>query len=585
MKSGFTSSVNSTPQDQELQPIKSKVYVDDLHITSILSNRGAVINVDHEIDDDEALILAMGYKQELKREFSLWTVFGVSFSVLGILPSVAATFDYQQLVAGLSPTCWLIAALFIINISLSMAEIASAFPCSAGTPYAVSQLAPPFWKAYLTWFTCWSNWLCQVTAAPSVSYSNACLILGIYSYNSSSYTPTNAQIFGLATAIMIVCGLMCSTTSRWAARFSSTGTVCNIFFLVIVFVMVLGGNNRAEVQNKPIPKFNSNSKAWSLDNQTDWPTGIAFLLSFLGCIWGASGADAPLHVAEECSNASLVVPRAIVLTSMSGLSIGFIFIIAIAYTLYDLAEIAADPQGLGQPFLTYLSQIMKHDLLNAAIALTIISSFFMSYTCLFAASRVTYAYSRDGLFPGSKIWKRVSPLTHTPIWAVVFNIIIGELLLLLIFAGDVAIGAIFSVGGISGFVSFVMPTLLKITYARNTFKRGPWHLGKLSQPIGWISVAFIGLMVPILCFPTVKGKNLSLQDMNWTVVVFFGPLLLATIWFLVDAHKWYIGPRSNINEIDITYPDELDGEDTSENTQVIEAQTVHDFGDEKKGEK
>ena len=32
--------------------------------------------------------------------------------------------------------------IFITSVAYSMAEIASAFPCSAGTPYAVSQLAP-----------------------------------------------------------------------------------------------------------------------------------------------------------------------------------------------------------------------------------------------------------------------------------------------------------------------------------------------------------------------------------------------------------------------------------------------------------
>ena len=32
--------------------------------------------------------------------------------------------------------------------------------------------------------------------------------------------------------------------------------------------------------------------------------------------------------------------------------------IAIAYTLVDLNQISADPEGLGQPFVTYLTQIM-----------------------------------------------------------------------------------------------------------------------------------------------------------------------------------------------------------------------------------
>ncbi|KAK7677102.1 hypothetical protein QCA50_019916 [Cerrena zonata] len=188
-----------------------------------------------------------------------------------------------------------------------------------------------------------------------------------------------------------------------------------------------------------------------------------------------SGYDSPFHLSEECSNASVAAPRAIVMTSTFGGLIGWLFMLAIAYTTVDLDEISADPQGLGQPFL----------------------------------------------------------------------------FLLLMFAGDTAIGAIFSVGGISGFVSFTMPTLLKITYARSFFKPGPWNLGRWSQPIGYVSVAFVTVMIPILCFPTVRGKDLTPDQMNWTVLVYFGPMLMALIWFLVDAHKWYEGPKSNLDPGDL----------------------------------
>ncbi len=49
------------------------------------------VYVDHQMSADEATLVALGYKQEFKREFSVWTSFGVSFSVLGLLPSTAST--------------------------------------------------------------------------------------------------------------------------------------------------------------------------------------------------------------------------------------------------------------------------------------------------------------------------------------------------------------------------------------------------------------------------------------------------------------------------------------------------------------
>lgn len=537
----------------KIHPVVSNILVDDLHITSILSNQNITINVDHEIDKDEALILALGYKQEFKREFSLWTLFAVSFSVLGLLPSIAACFDYQQLVVGMSPVPWILAIIFISSVALSMAEVASAFPTSLGTPYAVSQLAPPRWAPVLTWLTCCSNWLCQITAAPSVNNSCAWLILALKTYNSNDgYSPSYGEVYGLTTGIQIVHGIISSMPTRWLATFNSMGTITNILFLVIVFVMILGGNDRQDHFND-ITKFNSNDTAWKFYNQTDWPMGIAVLQSFLGVIWAMSGYDSPFHLSEECSNANVAAPRAIILTATCGGGIGFLFMIAIAYTLVSIDQIAEDPQGLGQPFVTYLTQILSKKAVNAATALTIISSFFMGCSCMLAASRVTYAYARDGFFPLSRYWKIVNKKTQTPINAVWVNLFIGQLLLLLQFAGDTAIGAIFSVGGISGFVSFTMPTLLKITYANKSFKRGPWHLGRWSRPIGFVSVAFVTVMIPILCFPTVRGDDLTLDQMNWTVIVYFGPMLLSLLWFVIDAHKWYKGPRPNINDEDIVY--------------------------------
>lgn len=64
-------------------------------VTSVLQD-GDVPYTDHDMDDDERVITALGYKQEFKREFSLWTTFCVSFAVLGLLPSFASTLWYGE---------------------------------------------------------------------------------------------------------------------------------------------------------------------------------------------------------------------------------------------------------------------------------------------------------------------------------------------------------------------------------------------------------------------------------------------------------------------------------------------------------
>jgi hypothetical protein len=53
-------------------------------------------------------------------------------------------------------------------------------------------------------------------------------------------------------------------------------------------------------------------------------------------------------------------------------------------------------------------------------------------------------------------------------------------------------------------------------------------------------------MVPILCFPSVTGADLSVDVMNWTCVVYGGPMVLVCIWWAVSARKWFKGPKVNV---------------------------------------
>ncbi|GME91472.1 unnamed protein product [[Candida] boidinii] len=135
------------------------------------------------------------------------------------------------------------------------------------------------------------------------------MILALKTFNDPDYTPTNGQTYLLTMALCFVTSIISSMPTKWVAYFNSVGTSLNLIFLFIVWVMILGGDNR---ESQGLPKFNSNSFAWSIDNFTEWPDGIAILMSFMAVIWTMSGYDSPFHLAEECSNAQIATPRAIV---------------------------------------------------------------------------------------------------------------------------------------------------------------------------------------------------------------------------------------------------------------------------------
>lgn len=123
---------------------------------------------------------------------------------------------------------WIIAMAFIQCVAMGMAELCSSMPTSGGLYYAAAVLAPPGYGPIAAWITGWSNWLCQVTGAPSVDYALAAMILAAASINNPAYVPENYQVWLLSTFIMIVHAMISSMPTKWIAQFNSYGSTFNI---------------------------------------------------------------------------------------------------------------------------------------------------------------------------------------------------------------------------------------------------------------------------------------------------------------------------------------------------------------------
>lgn len=84
-------------------------------------------------DGDAQLLAKMGYKQELKRNFTALEVFGIAFSIMGLLPSIASTLSFS-LPAGPAGMVWswFLASGCIFVVGLAMADLGSSMPTSGG---------------------------------------------------------------------------------------------------------------------------------------------------------------------------------------------------------------------------------------------------------------------------------------------------------------------------------------------------------------------------------------------------------------------------------------------------------------------
>ncbi|GIZ42815.1 hypothetical protein CKM354_000606900 [Cercospora kikuchii] len=513
------------------------------NVTSILDKTHERAVIDDDATSDEQALVALGYKQEFKRDFTLLESFSVSFSILGLIPSIASTLTFGLGYSGTAGLIWgwLIAGIMIQSVAFSMAELCSSMPTAGGLYYAAAVLAPEGWGPVCAWFVGWSNAVAFAIGPCSLNYALALMITTSVTISNPDWVPETWHVYLVYLAILLFNGLIAMQSTKFIGRFNVVGTVWNIILVLVFLVWFPVGSINS-------PKTNDTHETWTtFQNGTEWPIGWATIMGFLTALYTMAGYDAPFHLAEECSNANIASPRAIVMTSQSGLYGGFAIILVIAYTIKDVTEVVAGPYG--QPFGSLCLQVLGKNSGLALFALTQVAQMFCGVGVTIAGSRVIFAYSRDGAIPGHHLWAKVDSRTKTPVWATWFVLICSALCGLISFGGPIALGAFFTLVGIGQYTAFIAPIALKLFFGRNRFKPGPWNLGRYSTTVNALAVAWWCVITPALCWPAFKGKNLTPQTMNWTILLYGGVMSLAMLHYGLSGRKWFKGPKINVEHL------------------------------------
>src|SRR5580693_5254474 len=137
---------------------------------------------------DEQRLAELGYKQELKRGWSGFSNFAISFSIISVLAGCFTT--YGQALKNGGPIAisiaWPLISVMILMVAFSMSELASAMPTAGGIYYWASKLGGAGWG----WFTGWFNLIGLVAVTASVDYAAATFL-------NSTLSFYGANIFGV----------------------------------------------------------------------------------------------------------------------------------------------------------------------------------------------------------------------------------------------------------------------------------------------------------------------------------------------------------------------------------------------------
>ena len=121
--------------------------------------------------EDESRLAALGYKQELRRTWSGFSNFAISFSIISILSGCFTIFAQGWNNGGPLAIAlgWPLISAFILIIGFCMAELASAYPTSGGIYWWACTLG----GVKAGFFTGWLNLIGLLAITASVGYGAA----------------------------------------------------------------------------------------------------------------------------------------------------------------------------------------------------------------------------------------------------------------------------------------------------------------------------------------------------------------------------------------------------------------------------
>jgi amino acid transporter len=242
-------------------------------------------------------------------------------------------------------------------------------------------------------------------------------------------------------------------------------------------------------------------------------------------------------MSEEASNATKAVPYGILMSIGSCWIFGWILTIVIAACMTsDYESLLSSP--FGQPMAQiYYDAIGKNGTLGL-MSLLFIVQFLMGLSILVAASRQSWAFSRDGALPFSSFFRPISKrFGYIPLRAVWGCVFLAAILGLLSLIAPAAAQALFSLAVAGNNVAWGVPIFCRVWWGQKKFVPGPVYTGKLSVPIAWTAIVFLIFGVILSMFP-VGGPNPTPQTMNYTVVINMAVWGGSLAYYFLDAYKW-----------------------------------------------
>ncbi len=485
---------------------------------------------------DSSDLARFGYRQELKRILGVYSSFAVAFSYISPSTGIFTLFALGLGIGGaFFIWSWPIVALGQFIIALNFAELSSHFPV-AGSVYQ--------WTKYLSnrgysWITGWTYLFAGVITVTAVDVTIPIVLIPLLN-NLGINIPNNTGTQLIIAALVLVSTTLLNIYGvRLVAIVNNTGVVFEILGMVVfaLVLLIFYHHQSAGVI------FDTSSLGSGLGNQA----GTFFAAMFMS-LFVIYGFDTASTLAEETRNPRAEAPKAVLGSVAGAFVIGAIFLYATLIAIPDLPKFVA---GAANGTILSPADVFKATLPVNLYRLYLLIVLAAIYVCCLAIQtstiRLAFGMARDGKLPFARLYNKVNPSLHTPVWTC---IVVGVLAAIpFIYYTGAALVAIAATCMI--YLSYFLGNIAVLLARRQGWPKedAPFKLGAWGLPVNILALVWGGSMLINFLWPR-AASNYNLSALpnfpSWLSFIGGVPIVEATIAVvLVIGAIYYFAAQRN----------------------------------------
>jgi amino acid transporter len=503
-------------------------------------------------EKDRSLLHALGYAQELRRSMSGFSNFAISFTIISILSGTLTLYATGINYGGpvMEAYGWPIVSLFVIIVGLGMAEIASKYPTAGGLYYWASKMGGPAWG----WFTGWFNLIGQIAITAGIDYGAAIFTDALLNLLwPGTFHASPHEIIYVYACILGLHALMNIFSVRLVALLNDISVWWHVIGVLVIVAFLAFKPDHHQSVGTVFSKTINNS---GFSHQWLW---FVLLLGLLQAQYTFTGYDASAHMSEETQDAPRAAARGVVMSIVVSAIFGYILALGVTFAIQSFdTTTGAGIFAVKQVFLDSLGRRAA----EFVLFITVGAQLYCGMSSITSASRMLYAFSRDGATPGHRIWRRLNA-ARVPYMAVVAIAVLAFLCAFPAYfskdvgvgAGFVAYAAVTSIATIGLYIAYALPILLRLRLG-DRWEPGEWNLGRWYRPIGTIAVLWVAFISVLFILP-ITPTGIPFKDgftwlsFNYAPIAVLGTMSLVGGWWLLSARRWFKGPVAQGSEEDL----------------------------------